>query len=205
MTAAGADDRAMSYSSLTISGLSRRRLIMLSAGVAVGTGLAARRMAAALEADVNQAVGQPLRIALPQFIQVSASTRGTVRNPQVALEMTHVIASNLRHTGRFAPIDPAAYRGRSITLDAIPQFDDWRALDAQALVIGRLTGEPDERLRAEFRIWDVPAGQHLLGQMYVTTWDSWRRLAHIVSDAIYERFTGQKGIFDAPEAETIKP
>src|SRR5882672_7957960 len=110
MTAAGADDRAMTYSSLTANAFSRRRLIMLGAGVAVGAGLAARRMAAALEADVNQAVGQPLRIALPQFIQVSASTRETVRNPQVALEVTHIIASNLRHTGRFAPIDPAAYR-----------------------------------------------------------------------------------------------
>lgn len=204
MTAAGADDRAMTHSSSAARALSRRRLILLGAGVAVGAGLAAERMAAALETDVKEAIGQPLRIALPQFIQ-ARTPAADAHDPQVAIEMTHIIASNLRRSGRFALIDPGAYGGRSVAIDALPDFLDWRALDAHVLVIGRLSGLPDQRLRAEFRMWDVLAGQHLLGQMYATTWDSWRRLAHIVSDAIHERLTGERGIFDMPEPEITKP
>ena len=52
------------------------------------------------------------------------------------------------------------------------------------------------RLKVEFRLWDVSSGQQLTGQQYFTTPDNWRRIAHIVSDQVYERLTGEKGYFD---------
>ena len=69
-------------------------------------------------------------------------------------------------------------------------------INAQALVTGRITQEADGRLNAEFRLWDIFAGQQLIGQQFFTDPNNWRRVAHIIADAIYERLTGEKGYFD---------
>ena len=78
----------------------------------------------------------------------------------------------------------------------LPRFPDWRAINAQGLITGRVTRQGDGRLKVEFRLWDVTSGQQLTGQQYFTSPDNWRRISHIVSDQVYERLTGEKGYFD---------
>ena len=125
------------------------------------------------------------------------SVGGTPDDGEIARNVTGVISQqSAAQSGLFAPIDPAAFIEKITNTDAVPRFPDWRTINAQALVTGRITRQGDGRLKAEFRLWDVFAGQQLAGQQYFTTPDNWRRIAHIISDAIYERLTGEKGYFD---------
>jgi TolB protein len=133
----------------------------------------------------------PLPIAIPNFVG------GTPSDNDVALGVTQVITNNLKRSGLFAPIDPAAYIEKVVNIDAAPQFQNWKTINAQALVTGRMTRQGDGRLKAEFRLWDVATGQQLTGQQYFTSPEYWRRIAHIISDQIYERLTGEKGYFDS--------
>jgi TolB protein len=172
--------------------LSRRRLITVGAGAAVGVlaGLSPRGAGAVLKLDVTQGTIQPVPIAIPDFVGVG------LQDPNGGRNVSQIIASNLQRSGLFAPIDPAAYLEKISTIDTLPRFADWRAINAQALVTGRVT-QADGRLKVEFRLWDVFAGQQLRGEQYNTTADNWRRISHIISDAVYERITGEKGYFDS--------
>src|SRR6201986_4843003 len=133
---------------------------------------------------------QPLPIAIPALVP------GTPADGQAGADIAGVITNNLRRSGLFAPIDPAAFIEHINNIDVAPQFASWKQINAQDLVTGRVTRQGDGRLKAEFRLWDVATGQQLTGQQYVTSPEYWRRIAHIISDQIYERLTGEKGYFD---------
>jgi TolB protein len=171
--------------------MSRRHLLSSAAVLcAASLGSSLTGALAAPRIAITEGNVQPVPIALPDFLG------GAAGDAEVARNVTSVITADLRRSGLFAPIDPAAFIEKVVNLDALPRFQDWSAINAQALVTGRLTRQSDGRLKAEFRLWDVYAGQQLIGQQYFTTPDNWRRVAHIISDAVYERLTGEKGYFD---------
>ena len=130
-------------------------------------------------------------------IAISKFIGGGEGDDDTATGVTQIITANLQRSGLFAPIDPAAFIERIASVDTVPRFPDWRSVNAQALVTGAMTRQPDGRLKAEFRLWDVLAGQQLAGQQYFTTPDNWRRIGHIISDAIYQQLTGNGGYFDS--------
>ena len=172
-----------------VSLLTRRRTLALGA-LAGALTLTARRAGAVVRLDITEGNFQPLPIAIPKFLA------GGQDDGDTANAVTQIVTANLQRSGLFAPIDPAAYIERIASVDTVPRFPDWRNINAQALVTGRIGRQADGRLQAEFRLWDVLAGQQLDGKQYLTTPDNWRRIAHIISDAIYERLTGQGGYFD---------
>ncbi len=169
--------------------LTRRRTLALGA-LAGALTFTARRAGAVVRLDITEGNFQPLPIAIPKFLA------GGQDDGDTANAVTQIVTANLQRSGLFAPIDPTAYIERIASVDAVPRFPDWRNINAQALVTGRIGRQADGRLQAEFRLWDVLAGQQLDGKQYLTTPDNWRRIAHIISDAIYERLTGQGGYFD---------
>jgi TolB protein len=171
--------------------LSRRQLLSGMASLGMLAGVPARQALAQKRLIIPEGDFAPLPIAIPNF------AAGTPSDGEVGIGVTQVITNNLKRSGLFAPIDQAAYIEKTINLDAAPQFQNWRTISAQALVTGRMTRQPDGRLKAEFRLWDVATGQQLIGQQYFTSPENWRRIAHIISDQIYERLTGEKGYFDS--------
>ena len=104
---------------------------------------------------------------------------------------------DLERSGLFKSIDKNAFIEVEASLETVPQFQNWRVLNAQALVQGRVTFINNDRMRAEFRLWDVFAQQQMIGQVYTTVGSNWRRISHIVADAIYKRITGEEGYFDS--------
>jgi TolB protein len=166
-----------------------RRRFMLASGLtlaALGQGSAnAQRL------RIDPTEFQPIPIAITNFLP------GGPSDADVGNGITGVITNNLKRSGLFAPIDQAAFIEQIQSFDKPPQFANWKSLNAQAIVTGRATRQSDGRLRGEFRLWDVGSGQQLAAQQYVTQPEFWRRIAHIISDQIYERMTGEKGYFDS--------
>src|SRR6202795_3306176 len=169
--------------------VTRRRALALGAA-AGGLTLTARHARAVVRLDITESNFQPMPIAIPNFFGGADSDNDT------AVGVTQIITANLKGSGLFLPIDSAAFLEKLASVDNVPNFPNWRTINAQALVTGRITRQSDGRLKAEFRLGAVLAAQRLAGQQYFTTPDNWRRIAHIISDAIYERITGEKGYFD---------
>ncbi|PZU79507.1 MAG: Tol-Pal system protein TolB [Rhizobium sp.] len=141
---------------------------------------------ARVEININKGNVEPLPIAITDFM----SSDG------IGAQVSAVIAADLQRSGLFAPVNKNAFIEKISNPDQQPRFEDWKVINAQALVTGRVTRESDGRLRAEFRLWDTFANQQMTGQQFFTQPENWRRVAHIIADAIYERVTGEKGYFD---------
>ena len=158
--------------------------------VLVSLGLMVTGAQAKLEIDINEGVVEPVPIAIPDFLGASPQASEKAR------EITKVIRGNLERSGLFRSLDPASYVEKISDINAAPRFGDWRTIQAQGLVTGQVTLLPDGRLKVEFRLWDIFAERQLQGLQFATTPENYRRVGHLVSDAIYERLTGDKGYFD---------
>ena len=115
------------------------------------------------------------------------------RGPEIA----QIITANLERSGLFRAVNPNAFIQDPESLAAAPRFADWRVIDADAVVAGSVAAQADGRLRAEFRLWDTVAETQLAGLAYFTAPDNFRRVAHIISDAIFTAVTGEPGYFDS--------
>ncbi len=146
---------------------------------------------AELRVDITKGVVEPLPIAVTSFYAADAANR------EIALKMPQIIASNLEGSGLFKPLDPRAFvQGTASINNEGVRFAEWRAINSQALVSGSVSQTVDGRTRVEFRLWDVFSQKQIIGTAYMTTRDNWRRIAHIISDEIYKRLTGEDGYFD---------
>ena len=152
---------------------------VLALSMAVLAPTAAR---AQIEVDIDKGAVKPLPVAIPAF---SGGGRGA--------EISQVIAANLERSGLFQPLNVSNVADKLADANVQPRFPDWQATGAQALINGQVTVGADRVLRVDFRLWDIFSQQQLLGLQFTSTEENWRRVAHKISDAVYERLTGEKG------------
>lgn len=145
---------------------------------------------AEVRVDVTRPNVEPIPIAIPSF----QGRTGTEQ--QFGRDIAQVVSNDLVRSGLFTAVDPHSFIQDMASMQVQPRFADWRVLNAQALVVGHLETQADGKLKVEFRLWDVFGESQMTGLAYFTIPNNWRRVAHIIADAIYKRITGEDGYFD---------
>ena len=151
-----------------------------------------------IEVDITRGNLNPLPIAVsPLSLNTDEKSefKKILNINDIGLEISKVIENNFKQTGLFNPLDKDAFLQKPDIAHLKPRFEDWSLIKAQALITGKVELK-DEKLRVEFRLWDVLAAKEMLALAFTTVPDNWRRVGHIISDKVYERLTGEKGYFD---------
>jgi TolB protein len=140
--------------------------------------------------DITRGTVEALPLAVTDFHGIVAPEQEIGRN------IAAVVSANLERSGLFSPLDKRAFIQTAASLRVRPRFSDWRVINAQALVQGNVKLQQDGQLRVEFRLWDVFSEAQMRGRAFVTVSENWRRVAHMISDEIYKRVTGESGYFN---------
>jgi len=144
-----------------------------------------------LKIDITKGNLDPIPVAVTPF------NGDSTRASDIAAKMTKVISQNLVNSGLFKTIDKNAFIEKLDDVSAIPHFPDWRQINAQSLIVGGITDNKDGTVGIKFRLWDVLSGKQFAGKSYKSPEANWRRVAHLISDEIYKRLTGEDAYFDS--------
>jgi len=134
-----------------------------------------------------QGVAQPTPVAIVPF-----GWEGS--EPQMPLNVTEIINSDLRRSGRFAPIGENDMLQKP-TSGADVDFDDWGFVGVEAVVVGSVVQTGDNAYTLQFQLFDVFGRRQLVGYRMPASRGTMRDAAHRAADMIYEKLTGIKGVF----------
>lgn len=137
-------------------------------------------------------------VGLTQLPIAVAAFRGEDLAPQ---KVGAIVLADLERSGQFRGVDTA---GASLDEVVRPEVSAWRQKGADTLLTGSVSRLADGRFDVRFRLWDVVRGQDLGGQSYVASPGELRLVAHRVADFVYEKLTGDKGIFSTRIAYITK-
>jgi TolB protein len=153
---------------------------------------------ALIEVDITRGNLNPLPLAVSP-LSIDDKSKKNFKNilneENIGSAISIIVENNLRTSGLFNPLNKEAFLQAPDIANLKPRFEDWNLIKAQALITGKVN-YIDEKLRVEFRLWDVLAGKEMMALAFTTVPNNWRRVGHIISDKVYERLTGEKGYFD---------
>ena len=145
---------------------------------------------AELRIDITQGNMDPIPVAILEF------NSNDTESKEISSNINSVISNNLQRSGLFSVLPRKLFFNVSIPFEKKPIFSDWKITTAQGLVHGKLNLK-NEKLDIEFRLWDILSQKQMVAQKLTTEKSNWRRIAHVISDIIYERITGESGYFDS--------
>ena len=174
--------RLMTFMSLAMS----RRLLFAAAAVCPMLASAQFRV------EISGVGGSQLPIAIPDF-------RDEARSGQ---PVAAIIRADLERSGQFRIIDAPSSTG--LSEGSQPIFSEWRSRNADALAGGSAARLADGRVDLRYKLWDVVKGQDLGGEAQAVAADDVRLGAHRIADTIYQKLTGERGVFATRMAYVIK-
>ena len=127
-----------------------------------------------------------------------AAFRGEDSAPQ---KIASIVQADLERSGQFRAIDTA---GIAMDEGSRPEVSTWRQKGADSLVTGSITRLADGRYDVRMRLWDVVRSQDLGGQSFAVVTGDLRLVAHRIADFVYEKLTGDKGVFSTRIAYVTK-
>ena len=137
-------------------------------------------------------------VGMTQLPIAIASFKGEAQSPQ---KIGTIVKADLERSGMFRGVDAASVVADENTR---PDLASWRQKGADAIVTGSVMPLADGRFDVRLRLWDVVREQDLGGQSYTVAKSDLRLSAHRVSDFVYEKLTGEKGIFSTRIAYVTK-
>ena len=155
--------------------------------------LAANLAHAQLTIDVTTSAGRQVPIAIAPFAN-------EVNAPQ---NITPLISANLERTGLFRIVNTGAI-SKLPTEPSEINFLDWSSRSTEALVIGAINPLPDGKFDVRFRLFDVAKQNQITSFSYTAGASQLRATAHKISDEIYEKLIGEKGVFSTRIAYVLK-
>ncbi|MDS9466488.1 Tol-Pal system beta propeller repeat protein TolB [Paracoccus sp. MBLB3053] len=169
-----------------------RKLFLTSALALAGLGLAAPVLAqdGPLRIEITDGVIEPMPFAISTFHDEGGAG-------ELLSQVQSLIAADLTGTGLFREIPASAHIARPASFETPVTYEDWKAINAQALITGSVRVEGGKVI-VKFRLFDVFAGQPLGdGMQFDAGTGNWRRAAHKAADQVYARLTGEGPYFDS--------
>ena len=149
--------------------------------------------AAQLSIEVTGAGAQRIPIAIAPFSGEGALAQG----------ISAIVRADLERSGLFRPLDvPVA--SPPLTEASSVNYAEWRTRQADALVQGSVAARPDGRFEVRFKLFDTVKGADLSGVAYTMSRQQARATAHRIADFVYEKLTGEKGVFSTRIAYVVK-
>jgi len=137
-------------------------------------------------------------VGVTQLPTAIAPFKGEEGSPQ---KLSAIIQADLERSGQFRGVDAS---GVALDESSRPDLAVWRQRGADSLVTGSVNKLADGRFDLRFRLWDVVRGQDLGGQSFAVTAGDLRLASHRMADYVYEKLTGDKGVFSTRIAYVTK-